>query len=203
MSQHDPSGSHTPLHHVDDCESLQTNAGEGDGHQHGHIQAADQGARFARCASNKELSMVVTSCSCCYIMCESPMQLTVASCTKEEVSRYLDQAASQQASAEAPAPAVQPHMPPSAATAGIKRSHNSLQQGQGTEHTAIPLSALKRVEVRWFKGSLQVCQANAWHLLYPSVHPFRSNSNLTCVQPLLQAVIPVAAVEWECLQHTF
>ena len=85
------------------------------------------------------------------------MQLTVVICPKEEVSRYLDQVALQQAGGEAPAPAAQPHMAASAATAGSKRDHDSLQQGQGTAQTAIPLSALKRVEVRWFKGSLQVC----------------------------------------------
>jgi hypothetical protein len=125
------------------------------------------------------------------------MQITAATCLKEEVSRYLDQVALQQAGSEAPAAAAQPHMAASAATAGSKRSHNSLQQGQGTEHTAIPLSALKRVEVRWFRGSLQVCQASAWRLLYSSICPFRSTSAflVTCVQTLHQAVTSVAAVQ--------
>jgi hypothetical protein len=78
---------------------------------------------------------------------------------KEEVSQYLDEVALQQADAQAPAAAAMHRTAKAATHSGSKRKDESSQQEQGTAPTAILLSALKRAEVRWFKGSLQVVSA--------------------------------------------
>lgn len=77
-------------------------------------------------------------------------------CLQEEVLSYLDLVAQQQAdAAEAPAP--QPAAQAAAApSAGSKRKLESREQGQHAGGTMLPLSELKRVDVRLFKGQVQV-----------------------------------------------